>query len=192
MSKRTLALIIILVIITAVLFKIAITPSGVNLPGISNKTTGPTPTPVEQTSLYLSPSTLAVSSPSGSVDVDIDTSLNKVSAVQLELSYDPRAISIVDINPGTFFEQPGTLLKTIDAASGRISYALVVPPNLPAKQGKGTVAKIQFMVLSQGQSTAISFLPKTQVTAEGVNSSVLKLSTGATISFPTPSLTAPR
>lgn len=171
MSKRTLALIIILVVITGVLVALAVTPEKKPVtPSII-----PTPTPAAQTALAFSPNPLTIASPSATVDVLVDTQTNPVTAVQLELSYDPKVITSVDVQPGSFFTNPAELLKTIDTKEGKISYALGILPSDNPKKGQGVVATITFRTsLAAGQATQISFLPKTLVTASGIASSVLK------------------
>jgi hypothetical protein len=180
MSKRTIALIITLFVITLALIVLAVYP-------ITKKTTvsiTPTPTAsVAQTVLVFAPPTVASLSatattsatPTYSMDVNVLTGKNKITAVQLELSYDPKALVNVDITPGSFFSNPTALLKTVDVSLGRISYALVVPLGEAGKQGTGTVATLTFKsLLATGETTTIKFLPKTQVAAEGVAISVLK------------------
>lgn len=188
MSKRTIALIIALFVITVALIVLAVYP-------ITNKTTvsiTPTPTAsVAQTVLVFAPPEVATVSatatPSAgqtySVDVNILTGKNKVNAVQLELSYDPTVLTNVDIQPGTFFTNPTPLLKTVDVSLGRISYALVVPLGEAGKQGTGTIATLTFKsLLRTGEKTTLKFLPKTQVAAEGIQTSVLKSSIDSTFS----------
>lgn len=172
MSKRTLALIIILVVITGVLVALAVTPE--KKPATPQATV-PTPTPAAQTALAFSPNPLTLASASATVDVLVDTQTNPVTAVQLELSYDPKAITSIDVKPGSFFTNPAELLKTIDTKEGKISYALGILPSDNPKKGQGVVATITFRTsLAVGQPTQISFLPKTLVTASGIASSVLK------------------
>lgn len=184
MSKRTIALIVILVLITAVLTSIAISPKKTAPTTVTtqNKTT-PTVSPAKSI-LTLYPSNLTISSGSGSLDVRIDTRENKVTAVQLELSYDPQMVINPTIVPGSFFANPVVLLKNIDQKNGRISYALGISPSESGIHGIGPVAIISFQTkMTPGTKTSINFLPKTMVTAEGVMPSVLKTSTGATITF---------
>ena len=186
MSKRTIALIIVLFVITVALIVLAVYP-------ITRKTTvsiTPTPTAsVAQTVLVFAPPTIASLSatattsatPTYSMDVNVLTGRNKITAVQLELSYDPKALANVDITPGSFFNNPTALLKTIDKELGRISYALVITPGESGRSGTGTVAILTFKsLLATGEKTTIRFLPKTQVAAEGVAISVLKSSIDST------------
>ncbi|MDE2025334.1 MAG: hypothetical protein KGJ07_02485, partial [Patescibacteria group bacterium] len=85
--------------------------------------------------------------------------------------------------PGTFFTNPLQLVKDIDTTNGRISYALGIQPKDKGVKGTGFVAevKFQFQPTATVSSTMISFLPKTLVAAQGVNPSVLKSATNATI-----------
>lgn len=98
-----------------------------------------------------------------------------VTAVQLELSFDPKLLTNMSIKEGPFFTNPVTLLKNINSATGKISYALGISPQARGVQGEGIIAILEFQAKSQGpKATTISFLPKTLVTAEGIEMSVIK------------------
>jgi hypothetical protein len=110
-----------------------------------------------------------------SLPVTISTGGNKVTAVQLELQYDPNILTNIEVVPGPFFANPQILLNQIDIKVGRISYALGIGQNEKATTGSGTAVNITFSVKSKlPEKTAIIFLPKTLVTAEGINGSALK------------------
>lgn len=189
MSKQTLTLIIVLGLITAALLYGATQPT--NKPS-NNQIATPTQVQTAQSTLALTPSSLILSSPSGSLDVVLDTYTNNVTAVQIELLYDPKSLSNVDIEVGPFLTNGITLLKNIDEANGRVSFALGITPTASAVKGKGIVATITFQsLLLPNAKTEIMFLPKTLVTAEGVTTSVLKSSSGATIMMTTTTSTSP-
>lgn len=142
----------------------------------------PSPIVNAQTILAFSPSPYTISSSSGSLNATIATGENMVTAVQLEITYDPKVLSDVTIVPGTFFENPLQLLKHIDSAKGKITYAFGAAPTAKAQKGSGTMAIITFTTnLAPGEKTDLIFSPKTLVTAEGVRSSVLKETLGTTI-----------
>ncbi len=144
----------------------------------------PTPTPVVQTSLSFAPNPLVIASSSGTLAISIDTGANKVNAVQIELSYDPKQLTNVLISQGTFFPDATTLLNSIDAKNGKASYVLAISPSGEAQSGKGTVATLSFRTLiPSGQKTGITFTPKTLVTADDVPTSVLKATDSATIFY---------
>jgi hypothetical protein len=176
MSKRTLFLIFALIIITFVLLMTAIyqpqTP----------KTAQITPAPVEsveQTILSFGNPVIATSSSASilsySLPVNITTGKNKVTAVQLELQFDPLLLSNIAVTPDSFFLNPSVLLNQIDYKTGRISYAFGIGPTGQGITGQGTVANLTFSVKAGTPvKTAIIFLPKTLVTAEGISKSVLK------------------
>lgn len=183
MSTRTLILIALLTIITAGLVYVAVTPPK-QQPAPTPIVVKPTPTPAAQTMLALIPNPLTISSPSGSLDVTIDTGNNNVTAVQLELSYDPKMLTNVTVaQPKTnaFFEKPVELIKQMDAKKGTIRYAIGIDPTTKAKQGIGIVATLKFRA-SLGTSQ-ITFLPQTLVTAEGISVPVLKSATDATVIY---------
>lgn len=194
MSNRTIILIILLSVVTGVLVYLAVTPKQ---PTTEEPITvaAPTPTPVAQTMLAFMPNPLTIASPSGSVDVQIDTGTNNVTAVQLEVEYDPKVVTNVTLKPGSFFQNPVELLSNIDTKNGKISYAIGILPSDNPQKGQGTVATLSFRTnLGVGQATQIKFLPKTLVTASGITSSVLK-SSGAPLLIlrqsPTPPQSGP-
>ncbi len=185
MSKKTIALIIILLLITVGLLYLALAPKTQNVSlAPPAPTTVPSPTPVAQTVLSFSPNSLIVASQSGSLDLTIDTGENSVTAVQVELAFDPGALSDIAITDGTFFKQASSLLKNIDAKNGKISYILAIPPEGLPQKGKGSVATISFTTkLVSGRKTEVTFLPKTLVTANNVAVSVLRSTSNASIFY---------
>ncbi len=198
MSKRTLALIIFLSLVTIILLVIALR----NPKSTPTKTsTSPIKTQIAQTSLLfgaveMMPSSSSAKTTTYSLPINIKTNGNKVTAVQLELLYDPEALTDIAIQNGSFFTNPVVLLNNIDEKTGRISYALGVGPGDTGKQGSGTLATLTFQIKPLGaKSTVIVFLPKTQVAAEGITQSVLKETNIAQINLgatPSPSLKTPK
>ncbi len=182
MSKRTIGLIAVLIVVTGVLLAIAVSPQKQTQPKLTPIVA--TPTPAMQSILMLSPNPLIVSSSSAKVDVNIDTKENLATAVQLEFAFDPKLITNIEITPSTFFENPVVLIKNIDMENGKISYAVGISPVGVAKKGIGTVATITFdLNMKPGEKTEITPLPKTMITAKDVPSSVLKQASGTTITF---------
>ena len=183
-TKRTIPLIILCLLIIVVLGVFFFSKKKDVSTTPPSSTVAPTITQLDNahTTLTLVSNPAATTSSSESVNLAIDTGENKVTAVQVELSYDPTVITNIDILPATFFENPIVLLKKVDTKNGKISYAIAMPPTGAAKTGQGTVATITFTTsLQAGQKTGISFLPKTLVTAEGIRTTVLKTTTGTTI-----------
>lgn len=178
MSRRTLFLIFALFIITVVLLMMAIYQPK------PPKTAQITPTPnefVAQTILTFGNPSLASSSAKSfqsevlnyTVPIGISTGKNKVTAIQLELQYDPLLLTNIEVVPGPFFTKPAIFLNQIDNKTGRISYAFGIAT--AGVQGTGIAATLSFSVKSKTpEKTAIIFLPKTLVTAEGTSQSVLK------------------
>lgn len=187
MSKKTAPIGIILLLIAIPLVFWLISPSQKPKPSApppSQISSSPTPTPIAQTVLSFSPSPLVIASQSATIAVTVDTGANLVTAAQLELVFDPKTITIIDIQPGTFFADSVILLKNIDAKNGKISYVSAVSPTGQAKAGTGTIATLSFTTnLASGGKTDITFSPKTIVTAEKVQVSVLKASENATIFY---------
>lgn len=180
MSKRTLFLIFALFIITSVLLAVALYKP---VPKPIQTITAPKE-PTAQTSLLFGELSSAISSPSSeliySLPINVETGKNKVTAIQLELQYDPLILTNVAVAPGPFFQNPSILLNQIDDKTGRISYAFGVGLTDTGIAGKGVAAVITFEAKSATEEkTGILFLPKTLVTAEGISQSVLKTTKNA-------------
>ncbi len=181
MSKRTLFLIFALFTITSILLVMALyQPQPTKITQI---VTAPKD-PIAQTMLSFGNPLIATSSSASvlnySLPINIQTFKNKVTAVQLELQYDPQVLTDVVVAPGAFFPNPNILLKQIDAKTGRISSAFGVTLNDSGVTGKGIVANLTFSVKAgTPEKTAIIFLPKTMVTAEGISQTVLKTTKNA-------------
>lgn len=110
-----------------------------------------------------------------SMPVNISTGKNKVTAVQLELQYDPKILTNMAITSGPFFTKSDVLLNKIDTENGRISYAIIIGLTDEGVVGDGVVVNLTFSTSALVPAkTKITFLSKTKVTAEGISESVLK------------------
>lgn len=180
MSNRTLILIIALIAITVGLLWMALKNSPVPPPTQIQPTVMPV---LPQTSILFGSLSTVLSTASAktySLPIKISTVNNKVTVVQLELSYDPKVLTNVKINAGTFFPNPFIPINQVNEKDGRISYAISVNPQDTGKQGNGLLATLTFQtIMPTSQSTTIVLLPKSLVVAEGTDRSVLKATTSA-------------
>ena len=186
MSKKTLLLILFLFAVTCGLLYLAL----VSTPYKKQTVSGPTPNPLSvnaHTVLTLAPASASQSSQltQYTLAVTMNTGENVVNSVQLELAYDPQALTNVTVAPGNFFQQPNTLVSNINTTDGRISYATAEQIDLPGRQGTGVVALISFNIAKDftNQSTQITFLPKTAIAADRILESVLRKATGYTLTI---------
>jgi hypothetical protein len=191
MSKKTLGLIIILLLLTIVLVFVAISTKqqpSTTTPSTPGKPTA-TPTPVTgHTTLMLSPNPVTASrGVPTTVNVMIDSHGDSVRAVQLEIAYDPRAISNVTIKPGTFFPTPDVLpIGGVNQTTGRITFAVTEANSRDFKSGQGTVAVLTFYPTGTVASTPLTLLDKSLVTSPGMGAqSVLKSVMGTTVTVST-------
>lgn len=184
MSKRTLALVGILLFVTLGLVAIAVIPQPAAKPTPTPPPEArPTPPLPAQTVLSISPNPIVVSpNSSGSANILIDTGENQVTAVQFEITFDPKVIGNVDVAPGTFFANPLVLLRNVAQKKGTVSFAIGIQPTGNAKRGQGSVATLTFQVVSStSQSSPLTFREETLVTATGATASVLKTALGSSI-----------
>ena len=123
----------------------------------------------------------------GSVEVNINTSGDEVTAVQLEIAYDPNMISNIQVTPGGLFVNPVILIDKNRVREGRYTYAYGIAPNNSPVQGNGAVATISFTALNKpGEMSQLALLPSTLVTARGISNSVLKLAEGTLVQIGQP------
>jgi hypothetical protein len=185
--KKTIALIVVLVLVTIGLVYLAVSTT----PQTQTSTTTKPVINYMQTDFKLSStpvlddSTATTGTPVYSLGVDMTTGQNKVTAVQFELQYDPKALTNVNVVAGEKGKDWAELIKKVDTTNGIVSYALGINPGQKGVNGPGQIARITFSkTYSFTGQTRITFLPKTMATAEGYDKSVLKTSTGALFSFP--------
>lgn len=137
-----------------------------------------------QTTLTASSNPTKLSTPSAfSTDIIINTGQDPVNKVQLEISYDPKILTKVDINPGSFFTDPKISLKTIDQQNGRISFALGIQDGETGILGQSVLATLSFTAIQKNATASVSLLPKTNVSADGYSESVLKSTIDAVINL---------
>lgn len=193
MPKKTLALVFGLVLVTIILFIVALKndaniPAPVMLPTPTIVQSKVVPTVPAHSVLTLSPNPVIVGAGQrGSIDVNISTSDNAVTAVQLEIAYDPSFITNVKVVPGVKFENPVVIIDRNDPKKGTYVYAFGIMPNRPTVEGVGSVATITFTALDNSGRSQLMLLPTTLVTASGVSGSVLKSSSGTVIEVLSPS-----
>jgi hypothetical protein len=190
MSQRTLILVLALGGITLFFLFLALRPQFESkAPQMVEVSPTATPTPYAQSVLSLVPSQSTPAATPGTLKYDlvVNSNINTVNAVQVDLGFDPKVLSNITITQGTFFPKPVVLIKDVNYKTGRISYAIGIQPTDYGVKGQGTVATISFQYLkSAGASTKLEFMPKTLVAAEGVTQSVLKEATSITIPLSSP------
>lgn len=178
MSKKTLVLICVLFLAAAGLLYVAFRSVGTNS-GPYTTTMPATPTPFAQTTLSMSSSKTA----QNTIDVNVQSGGNVLTATQINIQYDPKAITVTKISPGPFFAKPVIFPQTIDAENGTLSYALGIAPTGEGHQGDGTIATISYTPTLAAGQTILSFTPESLVTAVGQKASVLKDTQPVTITI---------
>lgn len=138
-------------------------------------------------SLYFTNSNLESASGSAIISSEIILDTNTpISIVQIELSFDPRMISNVSINPAenNFFGDESTYsisLSEVRQEIGRVSFAIEQNPNVSEREGTYPIAVVQFQTL-QNSGDYFTFLEKSSVLKRGKRESILT-NTSALSSF---------
>ena len=115
--------------------------------------------------------TLTVSASTvGSAVIKIDTGKDKIAAIKLHLSFDPKAMKIDSINPGSFFAKTSVLQKVVDNKTGNVEFVF---GSMEPKAGMGDVAVIKYSELKKS-SELPQILQETEVSALGKTYNVLK------------------
>ena len=184
MSKTTITLLIILILFLGLLLFVLY---GIKQNPIITSITKPLISRLKPAHADLSLSTneqLVKAGQTITVAVSIHDPNPNPNVVQLELGYDPTAVTIDTITPGTFFMNPVVALETIDPVAGRISYALRCPnsqdANTPSDCVNSSSSTLTTITLSINpyaiqNRTTLSFFPKT----------VVRTSTGRDLSIKT-------
>ncbi len=89
------------------------------------------------------------------VNVGISGVQNAYS-VPLQVSYDPKALQVVNVSNGPFLSQDGqlvTLVKRDDDSSGTLQINASRPPGSAGVSGQGTIVTLTFRAKAPGQST---------------------------------------
>ena len=190
LKKITLPLVLIIIALSILTFILNTQTKKPQSPPDSSKASIPTSiiSPEAQSVLTLLPNPLTLdANGNGIINVNLETNSNEVTAVQLELQYDPKAIANIVIKPAKFFTNAVELMKRIDTVNGRITYMIGISPTQNPVSGSGTVAQITFSKVrgTKLESTRINFA-KTEnsdsiVAATGIDQSVLKQTTGTEI-----------
>ena len=128
-----------------------------------------TPQPIPTHSLFFSPKNMLVT-PGQKNTITIVLTLDEhettksLKIIQMEIAYDPTALSDVVVQPGDLFTNSSLLLNIVNSKIGRISYAFEVKQDASPKK-TGTAAIITFTPLPSfsGGETNLSFLPKTTI-----------------------------
>jgi hypothetical protein len=184
---KTYALIGVVVVIVATLLVIALRGQKSQSPShavsqLAATPTTPVPTIPAHSVLSLEPNPVSVQpGGQGSVSVMLNTEDNAVTAVQLELAYDPHVITNLQVSTGSLFQNSVVLINKNNDQTGRMTYAFGIQPSQPTVQGNGVAATITFTARKVGQSSQLKLLTTTLVTARDINSSVLKSGIGTTI-----------
>jgi hypothetical protein len=192
MSKKTLALIAGLTVLTLVLVVLALN-TGQKAPQDSkdttNVTSAPSPTVPAHTVIQLAPNPVAFTGNTATVNVNIDTSDNPVTAAQFEVTYDPTVLNYSSIRQGDFFQNALVLINQVDRTAGKITYAIGLTPAgaQNPKTGTGTVATITFTRRSTAavRGTTPLGLENVLVSAKGIAPSVLKSASGSSVDLST-------
>lgn len=116
------------------------------------------------TQISVTPSTISKSNnETFIVNVDIDTGENTVSAVDLEVDYDPAKLEGLSMTAGTYLP---VVLSAGQVGTGKAKIILGSQPTDP-KQGTGTLATIEFKAIGDNTSTEIFVSENTKVAAIG-------------------------
>jgi general secretion pathway protein D len=83
------------------------------------------------------------------------TGAQNVYSVPLQVSYDPKALQVVNVSSGSFLSQDGQIVPIVkrdDDTTGTLQITATRPPGAPGVSGQGAVVTLTFMAKTAGQS----------------------------------------
>ena len=117
--------------------------------------TAPTNPTTGQTALRFDPPSITTTN-GGTFTVNVTMSGgNDIAAVPLQITYDPKSISVVKIDNGDFLtkdQQPVALVHRDDTNSGTLVASAARPPGAAGVSGSGAVFTITFMAKQKGNT----------------------------------------
>lgn len=172
-------------------------PISIVEPGTTIPTPTATPVPINGASLTLSPSLqTVVLNTEFTVAVVLDTDGKQTSGTDLSVSYDRTKLSLLDIQPGTLYDQ--YVGKSIDNATGKATISGISSTSQTVFGGMGNFATLRFRALAAGaapvtvdftqgnrnDSNIADFTTQQDILAGVINGTYVISQTGA----PTPTL----
>lgn len=120
-------------------------------------------------------------------DIMINSGNSDVSEIQIELKYNPGALTFVNVTvPDQMFlgnrENFSIVFNEVDPILGRISLAVKTKPSGLPKKGVGTVASLSFLPKSTSTGM-ISFTPASSVTSPHSLTSILNKTYNTTFTY---------
>lgn len=100
---------------------------------------------------------------------------NRISSVQLELSYDPKALKFVSIEAISLLAGKHIAVNKVDEVNGRISFGAETTPGKHQAPIQGTeeLVDIVFRPLQKTGATEVKVLPTSVIKADGITGSSL-------------------
>jgi hypothetical protein len=188
MSKKTLALVAGLTVLTLVLVILALNTGSKapkEQPG-TTPTASPEPTVPAHSIINLSPNPVTLTGNSGTVDVMIDTSDNQATGAQFDLVYDPAVLTVGPLKQGDFFTNAIVLLNDTKTP-GKVTYMIGLTPAgaKSPRSGTGTIATFTVTRKSTAAANGTSELKleNVYVSAKDIKPSVLKSASGTTVNL---------
>jgi hypothetical protein len=144
-------------------------------------------------SIWLSAPPSVVAGEPFDINIEVDPGSNLVVGLELEMSFDPRYLSISGISLGTFLPgQVDIVRNEIDNNAGTISYVIWINPTSRGyASARGTAATIHATAVSPVASTSVDIGPGSLIASyDDPGNNVLQTASGLVISIvsPTPTL----
>lgn len=138
-----------------------------------------TPVPMGVVALMLNPTEVnTTQNGTFSVEVQVDTKTETISAVELHLAFDPNYLQATSVKNGILLP---VVLATGKMGAGTASLVVGANPTSPEK-GTGTIAIVTFKAIKAG-ITKISIDSTSKVAAIGKNTNVLGSTTDAAVTI---------
>ena len=183
MSKKSL-LLLLLPLSALILYTQTTTRKENNIP--PPPPLSPTPNqPIESTLKFMPSEIYTNPGQTSQLNIQLTSQGKQPTLLQLELAYDPAALSEISITPNV--SNADILLNNNDEKTGRISYAINIPTNVkpPSFSEIPVILKFKVRNYTTQNQTTLFFLPKTAVLSKNTNIPI-KIAYGAKILISSP------
>lgn len=187
MSKTSFILFLLLFIVLGVFLIIHYSPARAVLPAINSSLNKNAASPAAQTATALTLRAKPAYGETVQVEVVLNTVTTTPSIAQLELGYDPNALTLYQVLPGSYFNQPKVLLNSTIPRTGRMSYAVSCSDKKTCvnTNSDAVLAIITFTInpYAQKKATEVKILPKTLL-RDGNDQEILLQTQGTNVFLP--------
>lgn len=114
-------------------------------------------------------------------EIFMGASENQVTSVHLEMGYDPKVFSVVEVKGDDFLGNRKVSINNVDKVTGTITFEVNIDTSAtPPIMGSDAIAEIKLRPLTKSvKQSELTFLPGTKIVAENISgNAIVKMENG--------------